>query len=242
MVYKQGPTPTYHQFDAILLHKSTTMFSTPRTLEKQANNTRKYLYNSQPSHSVAYIRVSSPWVGYLGWKLPSCDWIIGLCRPYRLGVYYKSSIFNPDVFFQADGYLARRFKMSSVLGTILDPAADKALMTTLTITLTMRELIPGLYSSSFAVILTHQWRSVPLAVIILGRDVLLSLSALYIRYSTLPNPVRHQLFPISQPSPFAQKTFSRYWDFSLPSAEVRPTTISKVYISSLFSHASSHPA
>lgn len=85
--------------------------------------------------------------------------------------------------------------MASVLGTILDPAADKALMTTLTVTLTMQELIP-----------------LPLAVIILGRDVLLSLSAFYIRYATLPHP----------------KTFARYWDFSLPSAEVRPTTISKV--------------
>ncbi|CAA7269242.1 unnamed protein product [Cyclocybe aegerita] len=94
-----------------------------------------------------------------------------------------------------DGFLARRYNMSSVLGTILDPAADKILMTTLTITLTMQDLIP-----------------LPVAVIILGRDVLLSLSALYIRYSTLPHP----------------KTFSRYWDFSLPSAEVRPTTISKV--------------
>ena len=41
-----------------------------------------------------------------------------------------------------DGFLARRYNMSSVLGTILDPAADKALMTTLTITLTMQELIP----------------------------------------------------------------------------------------------------
>ncbi|KAF8809515.1 hypothetical protein BYT27DRAFT_7094482 [Phlegmacium glaucopus] len=94
-----------------------------------------------------------------------------------------------------DGYLARRYNMSSVLGTILDPAADKALMTTLTITLTMQELIP-----------------LPLAIIILGRDLLLILSAFYIRYSTLPHP----------------KTFSRYWDFSLPSAEVQPTTISKV--------------
>jgi len=94
-----------------------------------------------------------------------------------------------------DGFLARRYNMSSVLGTILDPAADKALMTTLTITLTMQELIP-----------------LPLAIIILGRDFLLSLSAFYIRYSTLPHP----------------KTFSRYWDFSLPSAEVQPTTISKV--------------
>ncbi|KAF4611233.1 hypothetical protein D9613_007078 [Agrocybe pediades] len=85
--------------------------------------------------------------------------------------------------------------MSSVLGTILDPAADKILMTTLVVSLTMQDLIP-----------------VPLAIIILGRDVLLSLSALYFRYATLPPP----------------KTFSRYWDFSLPSAEVRPTNISKV--------------
>ena len=90
--------------------------------------------------------------------------------------------------------------MSSVLGTILDPAADKALMTTLTITLTMQELIPGERPSSLSprgVNLTHQRHTVPLAVIILGRDVLLSLSAFYIRYSTLPNPVGYQAFPTS---------------------------------------------
>ncbi|KAF9466149.1 CDP-alcohol phosphatidyltransferase-domain-containing protein [Collybia nuda] len=95
----------------------------------------------------------------------------------------------------ADGYLARRFNMQTVLGTILDPAADKTLMTTLTVTLAMQGLLP-----------------VPLAVVILGRDVLLSFSAFYIRYTSLPEP----------------KTFSRYWDFSIPSAEVRPTAISKV--------------
>ncbi|KAJ3799998.1 CDP-alcohol phosphatidyltransferase-domain-containing protein [Lentinula aff. detonsa] len=95
----------------------------------------------------------------------------------------------------ADGWIARRFKMNSVLGTILDPAADKALMTTLTVTLTMKGMLP-----------------IPLAVLILGRDVLLSLSALYIRYTSLPPP----------------KTFSRYWDFGIPSAEVHPTGISKV--------------
>ncbi|KAG5725047.1 hypothetical protein E4T56_gene12403 [Termitomyces sp. T112] len=95
----------------------------------------------------------------------------------------------------ADGYLARRFKMQSVLGTILDPAADKTLMTTLTVTLAMQNQLP-----------------IPLAVIILGRDLLLSLSAFYIRYTSLPEP----------------KNFSRYWDFSLPSAEIRPTGISKV--------------
>ncbi|KAJ7491998.1 CDP-alcohol phosphatidyltransferase-domain-containing protein [Mycena latifolia] len=95
----------------------------------------------------------------------------------------------------ADGYLARRFKTQTVLGTILDPAADKALMTTLAVTLTMKGLLP-----------------LPLTAIILGRDALLSLSAFYIRYTSLAPP----------------KTFARYWDFSLPSAEVRPTEISKV--------------
>ncbi|KDQ61485.1 hypothetical protein JAAARDRAFT_150210 [Jaapia argillacea MUCL 33604] len=94
-----------------------------------------------------------------------------------------------------DGFLARRYNMKSVLGTILDPAADKTLMTTLTITLAIKGMLP-----------------VPLAIIILGRDVALSLSAFYIRYNTLPPP----------------KTWSRYWDFSLPSAEVRPTEISKI--------------
>ena len=51
-----------------------------------------------------------------------------------------------------------------------------------------------------------------LAVIILGRDFSLGIAALYYRYISLPPP----------------KTFSRYWDFSLPSAEVHPTNISKV--------------
>jgi cardiolipin synthase len=33
--------------------------------------------------------------------------------------------------------------MSSVLGTILDPAADKILMTTLTVTLAIQNLLPS---------------------------------------------------------------------------------------------------
>lgn len=52
---------------------------------------------------------------------------------------------------------------------------------------------------------------VPLAVIILGRDVALIISAFIIRFRSLPPP----------------RTFSRYWDFTLPSASVHPTTLSK---------------
>ena len=48
--------------------------------------------------------------------------------------------------------------------------------------------------------------------IILGRDVSLAVSAIYYRFASLPAP----------------KTFTRYWNFSLPSAEVHPTYMSKV--------------
>lgn len=94
-----------------------------------------------------------------------------------------------------DGWIARKWGLQTVVGTVIDPMADKALMTIVTVTLAMKEALP-----------------IPLAVLILGRDILLGLSALYYRYISLPPP----------------RTFSRYWDFSLPSAEVRPTTISKI--------------
>lgn len=44
---------------------------------------------------------------------------------------------------QLDGWIARRFNMRSVFGTILDPAADKTLMTTLVVTLAYKGLLPG---------------------------------------------------------------------------------------------------
>jgi len=94
-----------------------------------------------------------------------------------------------------DGYIARTYNQSTVLGSILDPLADKFLMTVMTITLASKFLIP-------------LW----LAAIILGRDVGLSLSALWWRWKTLAPP----------------KTMKRYWDPSLPSAEVKPTNLSKV--------------
>ena len=50
-----------------------------------------------------------------------------------------------------------------------------------------------------------------LAALILGRDVGLAGWAIWWRWISLPPP----------------KTMGRYWDFSLPSAEVRPTNVSK---------------
>ncbi|SPN98312.1 related to cardiolipin synthase [Cephalotrichum gorgonifer] len=93
-----------------------------------------------------------------------------------------------------DGYIARRWNMRTVVGTIIDPMADKMLMTVLTVSLAAKGALP-------------LW----VASVILLRDVGLGISALYYRWISLPAP----------------KTFRRYWDFSLPSAEVKPTTISK---------------
>ncbi|KAL2164558.1 hypothetical protein VTH06DRAFT_3775 [Thermothelomyces fergusii] len=93
-----------------------------------------------------------------------------------------------------DGWIARRWNLKTVVGTVIDPMADKTLMTVLTVALAMKGALP-------------LW----LAVIILGRDVGLAISAVYYRWISLPPP----------------KTLARYWDFSLPSAEVRPTQISK---------------
>jgi len=94
-----------------------------------------------------------------------------------------------------DGYLARRLDQQTVVGTVIDPMADKALMTISVVALAMQGGIP-----------------VWLAGLILARDVGLAVSAIYIRWISLPPP----------------KTMGRYWDFSLPSAEVKPTEISKV--------------
>ncbi|KAF2866624.1 hypothetical protein BDV95DRAFT_611676 [Massariosphaeria phaeospora] len=94
-----------------------------------------------------------------------------------------------------DGWIARKWHLQTVVGSVVDPMADKALMTTLVGCLAVNGALP-----------------LPLAALILGRDASLALAALYFRYASLPRP----------------KTFARYWDFSLPSAEVHPTTVSKL--------------
>ena len=125
-----------------------------------------------------------------------------------------------------DGWIARKWGLQTVVGTVIDPMADKALMTVVTVALAMKGALPSeckpwSYDESpteqrLSTVLLLQlitvFPSVPLAVLILGRDILLGLSALYYRYISLPPP----------------RTFARYWDFSLPSAEVRPTSISKI--------------
>ena len=123
---------------------------------------------------------SAPLIGYF--ILTSQPWA-------ALGLFIYAAITDG-----LDGYIARHWHQQTVVGTVIDPMADKALMTISVVALAIQHTIPP-------------W----LAVVILGRDVALSLTAFYYRWISLPPP----------------KTMARYWDFSLPSAEVRPTEISK---------------
>lgn len=124
--------------------------------------------------------VAAPSIGYL---------VVHESYKMALGLMVYASVTD-----FLDGYLARKYNRKTILGSIADPAADKALMVTLSACLTYSGAVPW-------------WCGIS----ILGRDALLALSALLIRYRTLPPP----------------KTFCRFWDLTLPSVTVRPTTISK---------------
>lgn len=42
-----------------------------------------------------------------------------------------------------DGWIARRWKLQTVVGTVIDPMADKTLMTILTVCLAIKGALPG---------------------------------------------------------------------------------------------------
>ncbi|TWU73277.1 hypothetical protein ED733_002844 [Metarhizium rileyi] len=141
--------------------------------------TREDIY-TVPNFLTVTRLIAAPVVGYL---------ILHESYAWAVGLFAYAGI--TDLL---DGWIARKWNCKTVVGTVIDPMADKALMTILTICLAAKGTLP-------------LW----VATIILGRDVGLGIAAIYYRWVSLPPP----------------KTFFRYWDFSLPSAEVRPTTISK---------------
>ena len=63
-------------------------------------------------------------------------------------LFYQHEIWAPAIFMLAgvldgiDGFLARRFGQESELGTIIDPIADKLLMTTAFIILSLPNTLP----------------------------------------------------------------------------------------------------
>lgn len=89
--------------------------------------------------------------------------------------YYEWSL---AIFFFAgisdgvDGFIARRFNQQSSLGTILDPIADKLLMTTAFIILTLPNVLPGH--------LRHLPVPFWVTAAVIGRDVLIIVVAMAI--------------------------------------------------------------
>lgn len=94
-----------------------------------------------------------------------------------------------------DGYIARKYDLATAMGSILDPVADKFLMTTCTVALSINSTMP-LY----------------VAGVIIGRDVMLSFIAIFLRYRALPPP----------------KTLGRMADLSIPTHSVHPNLLGKV--------------
>jgi cardiolipin synthase (CMP-forming) len=73
-----------------------------------------------------------------------------------------------------DGYIARTWRQQTTLGTVLDPIADKLLMVTTFVTLALLHALPA-----------------PLAILLISRDVLLSLAIGLVLWTTgrrLPGP------------------------------------------------------
>lgn len=158
---------------------ATKLATTLKTKLKLDTQRHENIYNL-PNFLTLTRLVATPAIGYL---------IIHDHHLYAFSLFTYAAV--SDLL---DGWIARRWNLQTVVGSVVDPMADKFLMTTLVTCLAVNGSLP-----------------MPLAALILGRDVSLAISALYYRYASLPAP----------------KTMARYWDFSLPSAEVHPTNISK---------------
>lgn len=68
---------------------------------------------------------------------------IGLCiinQSFGLGLGLLAAAALSDGL---DGWVARRFNMTSAIGSVLDPAADKILMTVLVVSLSHVGSLPG---------------------------------------------------------------------------------------------------
>jgi len=69
--------------------------------------------------------------------------VIGYCilhdyHAWTLGLFAYAGI--SDLL---DGWIARKWNVGTVVGTVIDPMADKTLMTVLTVTLAMKGALPG---------------------------------------------------------------------------------------------------
>lgn len=100
---------------------------------------------------------SSPVIGWL---------IIKGYTDYALSLFTVSCLTD-----WVDGYIARKYNQQSIVGSIIDPLADKLLMTICTLSLAYAQSIPAF-----------------VATLIIGRDVMLSFMSFYYRYKSIAPP------------------------------------------------------
>ena len=103
-----------------------------------------------------------------------------------------------------DGYLAKNYDMQSALGVVLDPVADKVLVTTLMVSLAQANLVP-----------------LPLTVLVIGRDVGLLAGSFWIRYRLVGVP------------PWPPHT-AKFFDTSDAKGITKPTLTSKLNTAGTF--------
>jgi cardiolipin synthase len=102
---------------------------------------------------------------------------MALIPAFAILLFYGHSGWALLIFFVAgatdgiDGFVARRFNQQSELGTILDPIADKLLMTTAFIILTLPNVFPPIRHLPVPFWVTAS---------VIGRDVLITASAIAI--------------------------------------------------------------
>lgn len=80
--------------------------------------------------------IAAPFVGYA---------ILHDAHAWALGLYVYAGV--SDLL---DGWIARQWKLQTVVGSIVDPMADKTLMTVLTVCLACKGALPGEIFLSFS--------------------------------------------------------------------------------------------
>ncbi|KAF8560473.1 hypothetical protein P879_06843 [Paragonimus westermani] len=99
---------------------------------------------------------------------------------YAIGLVLVSGVSDA-----VDGYVARRFPgQQSWLGSYLDPIADKVLITTLALSMTVTQLFPG------TIPCFHYTALAALAVLIIARDLTILIAAGYFSFLSIPKPIR----------------------------------------------------
>lgn len=89
---------------------------------------REQIYNI-PNILTASRLIAAPFVGYL---------VLHEQHKWALALFAYAGITD-----LVDGWIARKYKLQTVVGSVIDPMADKFLMTILTVTLSMNGLLPG---------------------------------------------------------------------------------------------------